>query len=270
MNLESIAKYFAPKSPMLSDASRATASDSLTGTDVMAALGLVSSQCGLGFDLYLAKIGVSNPDRALRGLYEKADKMATGFKALSRLDENTRRKVLEIMCTFAFQDYCRSAASVRPCETCTGSGFIDAEVFTNKVHYPDGKPPKWASTTKGVFPSYWEEIKSVREKVRVLCKPCNGKGVISNACRCHGKGKVLDKKETELQGVPVMKTCEKCAGRGYARLPAENVRRAVCMEIMDIKQPTWSRHYKPLYELLISQCHLEENEAERCLKSVTR
>ncbi|HEG1757374.1 TPA: antitermination protein, partial [Enterobacter kobei] len=40
MNLESIAKYFAPKSPMFSDSPRATASDSLTGTDVMAALGL--------------------------------------------------------------------------------------------------------------------------------------------------------------------------------------------------------------------------------------
>ncbi|RIQ15674.1 antitermination protein, partial [Salmonella enterica subsp. enterica serovar Newport str. CFSAN000835] len=33
MNLESIAKYFAPKSPMFSDSSRATATDCLTGTD---------------------------------------------------------------------------------------------------------------------------------------------------------------------------------------------------------------------------------------------
>ena len=31
MNLESIAKYFAPKSPMFSDSSRATATDNLTG-----------------------------------------------------------------------------------------------------------------------------------------------------------------------------------------------------------------------------------------------
>ncbi|MBL1874736.1 antitermination protein, partial [Klebsiella pneumoniae] len=43
MNLESIAKYFAPKSPMLSDSPRATASDGLTGTDIMAALGLVNA-----------------------------------------------------------------------------------------------------------------------------------------------------------------------------------------------------------------------------------
>lgn len=52
MNLESIAKYFAPKSPMFSDSSRATATDNLTGTDVMAALGLVNAKCGFGFDLY--------------------------------------------------------------------------------------------------------------------------------------------------------------------------------------------------------------------------
>ena len=45
MNLESIAKYFAPKSPMFSDSSRATATDCLTGTDVMAALGLVNAKC---------------------------------------------------------------------------------------------------------------------------------------------------------------------------------------------------------------------------------
>ncbi|EOG5422602.1 antitermination protein [Cronobacter sakazakii] len=270
MNLESIAKYFAPKSPMLSDASRATASDGLTGTDIMAALGLVSSQCGLGFDLYLAKIGISSPDRAVRGLYEIAEKMASECKPLLRLDEATRRRILEIMCIFAFQDYSRSAASVRQCESCTGSGFIEAEVFTNKVKYPDGKPPAWARITKGVFPSYWEEIKAVRETVRVMCKPCNGKGVVSNSCRCHGKGKVLDKKETERQGVPVMKTCEKCMGRGYARLPAENVRRAICAEVTDIRQPTWSRHLKPLYENLITQCHKEESDADRFLKSVAR
>lgn len=47
MNLESIAKYFAPKSPMFSDSPRATASDSLTGTDVMAALALLATSAGL-------------------------------------------------------------------------------------------------------------------------------------------------------------------------------------------------------------------------------
>ncbi|EOX0538037.1 antitermination protein [Klebsiella aerogenes] len=270
MNLESIAKYFAPKSPMFSDSPRATASDSLTGTDVMAALGLVKAKCGFGFDLYLAKIGISSPEPAIEALFNASIEISRGFKAVTQLDADTRRRVLEIMCAFAYQDYARSAASVRQCTCCNGAGFIDAEVFTTKVHYPDGKPPKWAAITKGVFPSYWEEWKSAREGVRVLCSVCNGKGVISNACRCHGKGKVVDQKESQLQGVPVMKECGKCSGRGYARIPAENVRKALCSDVMEISQPTWSRNFKPLYELLVTRCHAEESQADTALKFVTR
>lgn len=40
MRLESVAKYHSPKSPMMSDSPRATASDNLNGTDVMAAMGM--------------------------------------------------------------------------------------------------------------------------------------------------------------------------------------------------------------------------------------
>ena len=97
MNLESIAKYFAPKSPMFSDSPRATASDILTGTDVMAALGLAGHKCGFGFDLYLSKIGISSPDIALEGLYEQARKLSGKFRALSELDESARSGVLKIL-----------------------------------------------------------------------------------------------------------------------------------------------------------------------------
>ncbi len=38
------------------------------------------------------------------------------------------------------------------------SGFFAAGAFTNKVTYPDGKPPKWVKVTKGIYPSYWEEV----------------------------------------------------------------------------------------------------------------
>lgn len=103
MNLESIAKYFAPKSPMFSDSPRATASDSLTGTDVMAALGLAGHKCGFGFDLYLSKIGISSPDIALERLYEQARKLSGKFRALSELDESARSGVLKVLCAFAYQ-----------------------------------------------------------------------------------------------------------------------------------------------------------------------
>lgn len=103
-----------------------------------------------------------------------------------------------------------------------------------------------------------------------MCSVCNGKGVISNACRCHGKGKVVDQKESQLQGVPVMKECAKCSGRGYARIPAENVRKVLCSDVMEISQPTWSRNFKPLHELLVTRCHAEGSQADAVLKTVTR
>ncbi|HCF8260652.1 TPA: antitermination protein, partial [Klebsiella pneumoniae] len=71
-----------------------------------------------------------------------------------------------ILAEYAFEDYSRSASSKKTCDCCNGSGFIDAVAFTNKVTYPDGKPPKWVKVTKGIYPSYWEEVKSVREQVR--------------------------------------------------------------------------------------------------------
>ncbi|EBO5792761.1 antitermination protein [Salmonella enterica] len=269
MNLESIVKYFAPKSPMFSDSSRATATDCLTGTDVMAALGLVNAKCGFGFDLYLAKIGISSPDRAMEALYDSSVEISQRFKSVKELDEKVRRRVLEIMCAFAYQDYARSAASVRRCDCCDGSGFTEVEVFTNKIQYPDGKPPKWAKVAKGVFPSYWEEWKSVRESARVLCKACNGKGVISNACRCHGKGMVLDKEKTDKQGAPVMKVCDRCTGRGYARLKFSNVLEGV-RTVWDVKKTTAYDHVQPLFELLVEECHRQESYADSALKSVTK
>ncbi|HDV9098336.1 TPA: antitermination protein, partial [Enterobacter kobei] len=156
MNLESIAKYFAPKSPMFSDSPRATASDSLTGTDVMAALGLAGHKCGFGFDLYLSKIGISSPDIALERLYEQARKLSGKFRALSELDESARSGVLKVLCAFAYQDYSRSAASTRKCDCCDGGGFTEAQVFTNKVSYPWGKPPYWSKMSRAVRPSDWE------------------------------------------------------------------------------------------------------------------
>lgn len=269
MRLESVPKYFAPKSPTFSDSSRATSSDSLTGTDVMAAFGMCQSQAEFGLDLFLAKQGISSPERALAGLQGYAVKTAASHKAMRKHSDDAQKMVIGVLVAFAFQDYARSAASVKTCECCNGQGFIEADVFTNKVHYPDGKPPKWAKITKGVFPSYWEEVKSVREVVKVLCPECKGKKVISHACRCHGKGKVIDKKLTEKTGIPTMKECCKCSGRGYARLPAEQVRRALAAEGLEIAETTWRRDYKPFYEQLVTQCHKEESIADAALSSVT-
>ncbi|MCW0353974.1 antitermination protein [Pantoea ananatis] len=273
MNLESTIKFFAPKSPMFSDSPRATASDSLDISDVMASFGLTGAQARFGFELFLSKHGITSSDRAVEMLTEFGLSRAGLFQAVAELDENIKRELVQLLATFAYMDYSRSAASKRPCTCCGGTGFIDTEVFNTKSHMPfparDFVKASVRMGVEGFTPSSYEKVREVREIQRVRCGTCEGKGVISNACRCHGKGKVLDLKQSEIQGVPVMKTCTKCTGRGYSRLPAETVRRAVGYAVMAVSQPTWSRNFKPFYEALITQCHKEESIAGEMLQRVT-
>lgn len=81
---------------------------------------------------------------------------------------------------------------------------------------------------------------------------------------------VIDKEKSERQGVPVTKTCPKCADHGFSRLPSETVRRAVCYAVMNVSEPTWRRNYKPFFRMLVEQCHREESIAESMLARVTR
>lgn len=251
MNLESAIKFFAPKSPQLSDSPPATASDSLTITDVMASFGLTEAQARFGFELFLSKHGITTSDRAVEMLTDFGLGQAVRYRAIAELEEDIKRSLVQLLATFAYQDYTRSAASTRPCVCCSGTGFIDAEVVSMKSML--SRPGS----------------RQVREAVKVRCTSCGGKGVISNACRCHGKGVVLDEEQSKLQGVPVTKTCPKCSGRGYARLPGEAVRRAAGYAVMTISEPTWRRSFKPFYELLIIQCHKEESHADTMLSRVT-
>eukprot|EP01133_Synstelium_polycarpum_P029541 gene29541-36218_t len=111
--------------------------------------------------------------------------------------------------------------------------------------------------SRAVRPSDWESWTQAREVVRVKCKPCNGKGVISNSCRCHGKGKVLDKAESDRQGVPVMKACDRCGGRGYARLKFSTVIEGV-NTVAEIKKTAAYEQLQPLFEELVAECHKQE------------
>ncbi|HHA1417706.1 TPA: hypothetical protein ACOEDM_000751 [Enterobacter hormaechei subsp. xiangfangensis] len=55
----------------------------------MTALGLVNAKCGFGFDLYLAKIGISSPDRAMEALYGASLILCRRFKSVTELDEKS-------------------------------------------------------------------------------------------------------------------------------------------------------------------------------------
>lgn len=276
MRLESIPKYFAPKSPTFSDSPRATASDSLTSTDLMAAVGMCQAQAALGLSAFLGKMGVSDADKvkAVLLLAEKGMAESIRVAPLRKLQDDIRAKVILVMSVFAFLDYSRSAASEVSCDCCSGTGFIEAEVFTNKVHTPfPAKEIVKASVkwdVKGFKPSEYEVRRELREVVRVKCKNCHGKGRVSTACRdCSGRGTAVDEKETAKQGVPVRGICKRCSGRGYERIPASRAFDAIQQVTADISPATWDKTVKPFYDGLIRTLKSEENHAELALQRVT-
>ena len=254
MNLENTLKFHFAKSTMISNSPRATASDSLTGTDIMAAIGMTQTRAALGFSAFLGKMDISDydRDRAIGLLTQYAMEQCDKFAALRKLETDIKLKVMQVLATFAFADYSRSAASTRTCDCCQGNKFVEAQVMTMK-HI--GRP----------------NLEERRETVRVLCHKCKGKGVLTNACQCNGKGVVLDKEKTILQGgVPVYKTCSRCNGRGYARLLPDSVRKYICATVMDIPETTWRRSYKDFFESLVGECIKQEEYANRMLNKVTQ
>lgn len=260
MNLENTVKYHFAKSTMISDSPRATGSDSLTGTDIMAAMGMTQERAAMGYSAFLGKMGISHNDReraiALLAEYAlfKCDKVA----ALRKLDAGVKPLVMHQLAIFAFEDYSRSAASVKRCDCCNGEGFIQADVFTNKFRKPEGK-----MTVSGMV--------KVKETVNVLCKKCNGTGQISAACSdCQGRGKAVNKALTEKQGVPVLADCKRCSGRGYERIPSTEAHAAICVITDAISLDTWKKSVKPFFDQLITKFDIEESWADSQLKAITR
>lgn len=260
MNLENTVKYHFAKSTMISDSPRATGSDSLTGTDIMVAMGMTQERAAMGYSAFLGKMGISHNDReraiALLAEYAltKCDKVA----ALRKLDAGVKPLVMRQLAIFAFEDYSRSAASVKQCDCCNGEGFIQADVFTNKFRKPEGK-----MTVSGMV--------KVKETVKVLCKKCNGAGTVSAACSdCHGRGKAVNQELTEDQGVPVLADCKRCSGRGYERIPSTEAYAAVCRVTDAITVATWEKSVKRFYDQLITKFDIEEAWAEQQLKQITR
>ncbi|MND71390.1 antitermination protein [Lelliottia amnigena] len=271
MNLENTVKYHFAKSTLISDSPRATTSDSLTGTDIMAAMGMTQERAAMGYSAFLGKMGISqnDRDRAIALLTEYALTKCDKVAALRKLDYAVKPLVIRQLATFAFEDYSRSAASVKQCDCCSGQGFIEADVFTMKSHYTM-KLPQWAKDLKQ-SPSDFEVKRQIRETVKVLCTSCKGKRVVSCACNdCLGRGKAVNKKLTEQQGVPVLNDCKRCSGRGYERIPSTEAHAAVCQITDEISLDTWKKSVKPFYDQLITKFDIEEAWAEAQLKRITR
>lgn len=254
MSLEATVKYHFPKTASFAGMPPATASDSLSGTDYMAAMGMTQSRAPLGYTAFMGKVGVSENDaaRAVALLTEYALSTCDKVAALRKLGSDIKPAVMQTLATYAYMDYCRSAASVKPCDCCDAKGFIEADVFSMKSPLSGG------------------HVRNVKETVRVLCKQCSGKGVVSTACRdCNGRGRAVMKAETEKQGVPVMGDCKRCGGRGFERIPSTEAHNAAC-EITDaISIDTWKKSCKPFYDQLIGKLEIEESWANSSLNKVT-
>ena len=256
MNLENAVKFHSPKSPQFTDSPRATASEALTGTDVMGAFGMVQSRSALGFTAFSGKMDLSENDKwkAIQLLTQHGLKHCDKVAALRKLETKVKGKVVQTLATFAYRDYCRSAASTATCPCCAGKRVV------RKVRVVVKHPGCGESTPQRV----------AEESVEELCSKCGGRGVISTACiKCRGRGMALNRKETEAQGVPVMASCKQCSGRGYERLPAVSCYRAISKFTDSISPGVWDKALKPFYESLITELERKESEANGNLAEVT-
>ncbi|HGN0866822.1 antitermination protein [Providencia alcalifaciens] len=267
MKLENALKNFHPKSPTFGNVAGCTSPDRITGTDIMAAMGMTESQAKFGMTAFLAKNDVSEEDKfsTVEALTQYALKVAP--KLVRKAAGKKLGYCLIILAKMAFEDYARSAGSVCQCSACSGKGMIDKKVITTKY-----------STREAIFPSfsrsqpkrYTNTERDVVETEKVICESCNGKGQLTHRCRCKGRGKVLDEIQTKQQGVPVFKDCPRCAGKGFRRVPSSMAYNAIKHLVPDLNERTWRRNWKPFYEKLISKCVLEEGIAEMAFNKVIK
>lgn len=260
MKLESALKYFNPKSQNYAATTPSTGSESLTGTDLMGAIGFCQSKSPFGISAVMAKTGNSEHDtaRTVQQLMQYANHTAP--KLIRKAAGAKLGRCLAILSKLAFDEYVRSAATTVDCQHCKGTGFniVKREVMRYAGHID-------SLTGEQVIPPRFET-----EMVKELCTHCGGKGQISARCRCKGTGRMRDMELSARRGVPVDKECERCSGRGFRRLPSSAAHRAITTLLPDLTQSSWSRNWKPFFEKLVAKCEIEENHADAVFRKATK
>ncbi len=258
MKLESALKQFHPKSPMFSDSSHSTSPERLKGMDTAAALGMTQQNARFGMHAFFAKNDVSTEDKfkTIEELTQYAMKVAP--KLIVKASGNRLAQCMKILSAMALEDYARSAGSSCQCHSCGGLGMIYS--VKEVVKYPG------LTNKDGIF-IVAPDIRN--ERVGEVCAACGGKGVEHYRCQCKGRGKVPDEEQTALQGVPVIKDCPRCSGRGYRRMPSSKAYNAIRHLVPDLNERTWRRNWKPFHERLVEKCYVEEGCAEALFNKVT-
>ncbi|QUT14090.1 antitermination protein [Rahnella inusitata] len=258
MKLENALKQFNPKSQTFTNVPPATASDSLSGPDLAASMGMAEAEAEFGMGAFLGKNGISQEDglRTIERLAVYA--MKNAGKHVGKAAGRRMAHCMVILAKMAYAEYCQSAGSTNTCKECAGAGFqmVEREVVRYAGYVGADGEVKIPEVTK-------------TQTVRELCRPCNGKGTISQRCRCNGTGRVRDLEKSNLLGVPVDKTCDRCAGRGYKRTPGTTAYKAIAALLPDLHERTWNRNWRPLYELLVTKCEQEENHADAVFHRIT-
>ncbi|RAU36469.1 antitermination protein [Enterobacter sp. ECC-175] len=261
MNLEQIARSFSPQNVHLNGVPSVPSGNNLRKSDLLAAISYLDNKGIFGVELFLAKIDIISPEKALTKLYSVAMMNTKKYPVFQCYPPETCRQLIKIICTYAYQDYSKSASNVRDCENCNSTGFIEAEVFTNRK--PSPSPESIDSTIKNDHVIHENDLHR-REVVKILCKKCNGKGTIPSKCQCRGRGKVLNRRETLLKEIPVFKKCQKCDGRGFNRMKFSTVLKSI-QTVLPLKKTVAYRDVKPFFEMLVSRCYQEEALAEHLL-----
>jgi len=233
MKLETVVKYHCPRSvtPFIGRSSMSP--DAMTGSNIMAALGMTQKRAPLGYSAFFGKMNISkhDRDRAISLLVEAGMRASVRYPALTKLPDDERLAIITIIAGYAFLDYARSPDTGLPCHTCDSTGLHKGK----------------------------------------CCSKCGGKGVVRAACKaCKGRGQTVNRELTRFQGVPVYQSCRRCSGRGFERLPSTVVYRAVCKVSEAISADTWNKSVKRLLNFLVTVLHQEEAWAEEQLSRITK
>ena len=258
MKLESALKHFNPRGTHVTDTSKCTSSERITGADVMAAMGCTNKQARFGLAAFLGKAGISKTDGQLAVQALARHALDVAPKSVRKAAGDKFGWCMQVLAQYAFAEYSRSAESSVPCQPCSGRGVISQ--YESVIKHP------------GIFNSQGMEIvppKIKQEIVQRTCITCKGKGRLYARCRCGGKGEVIDRKATSERGTVVMKHCERCCGNGFSRIPSTAAYNVILKHVPDLHARTWTRSWKPLLGALVALCQGEELKADLIFKKVT-
>ncbi|PKH20903.1 hypothetical protein CIG19_17085 [Enterobacterales bacterium CwR94] len=222
----------------------------------MMALSYVSDKCAFGVELYMAKMGINSPKKSLGFLYKTALIKAKEYPFFMRMNAESLKEVLELLCVFAYADYANSATSLTPCKKCGGKGARSVALPAQE----NLEPPR-----RGLALGEKEKGLSVSEQGSVVCLDCKGKGQVQTYCRYRGK---YPQKKNARQNEKISHYFHDYPSPGGKKMSFSDVSREI-ESLITIKKTTTYKYIKPFYLMLVSTCYEEENNARDIFTDVS-